>query len=164
VIQARGRKGLAAFFTFFAVFFAVAAVTSDKDRWALAALTLWAAWSIVPVWRGGFFASPSGVRMVRTPGIMIFMFPRTLRLSWHEVDRFEFRPGGRASYFGNLIRASDERAFPIDGVVYPRDEHSRLYARLHAPAQRRLDELNTMLQAAQTADPRSPAKATAQVT
>ncbi len=147
VFRRRARTSTMLFFGAMSIFWVVETVTIHKNKGfvgAIALLSLWTGWT---AFREGLFAGPSGVRLARSPGIGILSFIRTVRVPWSDIDRFEFRPGGRASYFAQLIRASDQRAIPIPFIGYPRDEYSRFYAKWHATAEAQMDQLNGLLQA-----------------
>lgn len=146
VFHTPGRNWVALLFVGMSVFWVVATITLHNNQGlagAILLLTLWTGWMY---WRTGLYAGPSGVRIVRVLGIGIFGFIRTIRVAWSDIDRFEFRPGGSASYFAYLIRASDQRAMQTGVIMYPRNEKSRLFEKLHPKAQAQMDELNTLLQ------------------
>jgi hypothetical protein len=149
-LHSRGRTGTMLFWAAMSVLWVVATITLQNHNGLAAALLLFSFWNGWLTWQTGLYAGPSGVRIVRPLGIGILSFIRTVRVAWIDIDRFEFRPGGRASYFAQLIRTSDQRAIEIQAIVYPRDETSRFYTKWHPAAQARLDELNELLQASQT--------------
>ncbi len=90
------------------------------------------------VWRRGLFVEPGGVKIVRPWRL------RALRISWHEIARFEMQtaPGRRPV---SLIRASDQRRIPVPTFPKPRKDISE-YATLPAKVQGQVDELNRLLE------------------
>jgi hypothetical protein len=146
VFHGRWRTAAALFFVGMSIFWLVATIALHKNQGLAAAILVLVLWSGLIFWPTGPYAGPSGVRVVRVLGLGIFGFTRTARVAWADIDRFEFRGGGRAPYTAYLIRASDQRAISTGVITYPGDQRFPFFERWQATAQRQMDELNALLQ------------------